>query len=110
VTNQQRKALHKFCELLAEALNDAGFDFKAFMEQVNYQSDVSWTKYLVKDQLWRVIQRPMTMSDEFPEGKESTEDLTNGEVSRIYEQLSKQIGEATGVYVAWPNHEELKDE
>ena len=49
----QNSALHKYFELLADALNDAGYDMKAVLEKK--EVDVPWEGEMVKRVLWKGI-------------------------------------------------------
>lgn len=90
------RCMHKYFEKLAEALNDAGYDFKKFLEVSQYKLDVPWNKYLCKDTLWRPVQIAMT-------GKESTTAATDGECCQIYDVVNARVAELTGVSVEWPH-------
>ena len=95
-TDQQRKALHKYCELLADALNDAGYEMKAVLAVK--QVDVPWSKDRVKECLWRPIQEAMT-------GKHSSTQLDRMEPGQVYEVLNRHISSNFGVSVPWPSEE-----
>ena len=96
-TTQQNKALHVWCDMLAEALNDAGYDFKTFLEVSEYKLDVPWSRQLVKDQLWRPVQKAMT-------GKESTTEMNTIDPTPIHQVVMERISEITGVeYIPWPD-------
>lgn len=124
LTPAQRGAMHRYFELLAQALNDAGYtqdiilthklitalealinlwddDFyapqlHATLNKYRPRMAISWTKESVKE-LWRTLQIPMT-------GKESTEKLTPGEVGRVHQDFDARIAEITnGVRVEWPH-------
>lgn len=97
-TSQQNKSLHKFCELLAEALNEAGYEMKAVLAVK--QVDIPWNKDRVKDVLWKPLQEAMT-------GKESTTELNTVDPSEIYEVLNRHISQNFGVHVPWPSEESL---
>ena len=125
-TTLQNKSLHKYYELLAMALNDAGFtqdvvlthkliqaiealislwgdeiyasQLKATLEKHRPRVGLSWTKESIKE-LWRKMQIPMT-------GKQSTTELTTGEMCRVYQDFDARIAEITGVTVPWPHEEE----
>ena len=94
-TKLQNRSLHKYCELLAEELNAGGFDFKEVIERANYQLEVPFTKYLVKDQFWKPIQKAMY-------NHESTTEPTTKQYMEIYKVMDKRIAELTGVSVPWP--------
>ena len=93
-TEQQNKALHKGFELLADALNDAGFETKAVLAKK--QIDVPWNKELVKELLWRPLM-------EAARQHESTTELTTAEVSEIWDILNRHLGEKFGVTVDFPH-------
>jgi len=97
-TVQQNKALHKYCELLAEALNDAGYEMKAVLAVK--QVDIPWNKDRVKDVLWKPLQEAMT-------GKESTTELSTTDPSEIYNVLDRHISSNFGIHVEWPSEESL---
>lgn len=102
-TEKQNKSLHKYCELLAKELNAAGFDFKEIIKLANYQLEVPFTKYLIKDQFWKPIQKAMY-------DKESTTEPTTTEYMEIYKVMDKRIAELTGVSVPWPSYENQSKE
>ena len=56
-TGQQNRALHKGCELLADALNDAGLDMRVVLKP---EINIPWTKTSVKEYIIRPIMRAMT--------------------------------------------------
>lgn len=97
-TTQQNKALHKYCELLAEALNDAGYEMKAVLAVK--QVDIPWNKDRVKDVLWKPLQEVVT-------GKSSTTELSTIDPSEIYSILDRHISQNFGVHVEWPSEESL---
>lgn len=95
-TIQQNKSLHKYCTLMADSLNEAGFDFKKFLEVSKYKIDVPWTMELFKDQIWRPVMESQT-------GKESTTDMSTTDPSHIHRIVDARIAEITGVSHAWPD-------
>ena len=94
-TLSQNAALHLYCERLAEALNNAGYDMKRTLKE---DVEIPWTKEMAKEYLWRPIQKVMT-------GEESTTEMNTVEPSEIYEVLNRHIAEKFGVSVPWPSHE-----
>ena len=93
-TNLQNKSLHKYFELLAEALNDAGLDMKTVLRP---EIDIPWSKDTVKSQLWKPIQKAML-------DKESTTEPSTKEYVEIYEVLNRHLSEKLGISVDWPSH------
>jgi len=96
-TSKQNRALHLYFTLLAEALNDSGFDMK---KTIRKEIDINWNDYNIKEFLWRPIQLELT-------GQKSTTRLKTGEIDDIYDVVNRVIGERTGVFVPFPSMEEL---
>lgn len=92
-TTLQNAALHKYCSLLAEALNDAGYDMR---RTIKPELEIPWNGDTVKEHLWKSIQKAML-------GKESTTKLETGEVSQVYETLSRHMSGKFGVTVPFPD-------
>lgn len=95
-TGNQNRAVHVYFELLAKALNDAGYDMRKVLKQ---DVEIPWTKASVKNHLWRPIQDVML-------DKESTTELNTVEPSEIYEVLNKHIAEKFGISIPWPSYYE----
>ena len=91
-TNRQNRALHLYFDLLSEALNDAGFDMKAVMGDV----DIPFTPGTVKSHLWLPIQKAYLETD-------STTKLKTNEITTVYDILNKHVGERTGISLSFPN-------
>lgn len=94
-TKLQNSALHLYCKLLADALNDAGLDMKKVLTK---KPDIPWTKYSVKEYLWRPIQDAMT-------GKESTVDQNRIDYNKIHKVLDRHLLEKFSISVEWPVRE-----
>lgn len=93
-TLTQNKAMHKYFEMLAAALNDAGWDMKRTLRQ---EIEIPWTKESAKEFLWKPIQRAMLMKD-------STTEMTTAEPGDIYLVLDRYIADKFGVSVPWPSN------
>jgi hypothetical protein len=91
-TSLQNRSLHKYFQLLADALNDAGLDMKKTLKP---EIDIPWTPENIKNHLWRPIQIAVTQ-------KHSTTELTTGEPNRVYEVLDRHISEKFGIHIEWP--------
>lgn len=95
-TSQQNRALHKYFEMLADALNEGGFTVQLVLKQ---KMELDWTKDMVKDVLWRTAQKAILK-------KESTKDLNKQEdIDRVYDHLNRHLSEKFGVHVAFPSAE-----
>jgi len=95
-TLQQNRSMWKYFNLMADSLNDAGFDFKKFLEVAQYKLDVPWTPELFKAQIWDIVMESQT-------GKESTTEMSTIEPSNIHRIVDKRVAELTGVSHAWPD-------
>ena len=100
-TDAQNRSIHLYCRLLAEALNDAGYDIQHVLTQKLVS--IPWSGDTVKELLWREIQRAMY-------DKESTTELSISEVSDVYEVLDRHISEKFGVHVEFPSESQLAQE
>jgi hypothetical protein len=97
-TLKQNDALHLYFTLLADALNESGFDMKKTIKV-----DIPWTPMTVKEYLWRPIQQTFLM-------KRSTTQLEKvKEIDDVYDILNRVIGERCGVHVPFPNIEDMLD-
>ena len=94
-SNQQNKALHKYLEMLAVALNDAGYDMKRTLKQ---DFDIPWTRDSAKEYLWRPIQKAVI-------GEESTTKATRAEYPKIWEVLNRHLSAKFGISVPWPSED-----
>lgn len=92
-TLTQNAAMHKYFELLAKALNDAGYDMRRTLKE---DQEIPWTKESVKEHLWRPIQKVM-------EGVDSTAELTTADPGEIYATLSRHLSSKLGINVEWPS-------
>ena len=98
-TLSQNAALHKYFELLANALNDAGYDVGTTIKV-----PVDFTKDTVKEYMAKPI-----MTALHPD-KESTTELTTVEVNEIYEHLNRLTAEKFGIGIPFPSYEEQRIE
>lgn len=98
-TLTQNRALHKYCDLLANALNDAGYDMKRTIKQ---DVDIPWNQASAKQFLWRPIQKAVT-------GLDSTTKPEASQYSAIYEVLNRHMSQKFGVSVMWPQRENQND-
>jgi hypothetical protein len=98
-TIQQNKALHKFCQLLADELNAKGHGMKFVLESLGREQDIPWTMPAVKEHLWKPVQKAIA-------GKESTTELNTIDPTPIHQSLMHVLNQAIdgGVdYIDWPS-------
>jgi tRNA U54 and U55 pseudouridine synthase Pus10 len=90
-TNLQNNALHTYCNKVAIELNERGITFTDFF---NPGFEVPWSKEIVKEQVWKPVQKAMT-------GEESTTKPKTNEYPKIYDQINLKLAEY-GIHVPWP--------
>ena len=93
-TNQQNNAIHLYFELVAKALNDAEHYLV-----VTVGSKVTkrlWTKELVKEHIWRPIQRAEFKTT-------STTELKTIDPGIVYDYMNAFISGEFGIYVPFPD-------
>lgn len=99
-TEKQNNALHLYFRMIAEALNDAGLDMKVVLKP---EVDIPWTEDSVKKFLWKPIQ-------EIYLTKKSTTELNTEEINKVYEILTRHIGEKFGIFVKFPSIEDIYED
>lgn len=97
-TLSQNNAIHLYCEMLAEALNDGGWDM---LKVLKPGAEIPWSMEKVKENLWKAVQKEMF---DF----ESTTKLNTAQVSEVYDVMNRHVIAATnGVSVMFPSREGL---
>lgn len=93
-TGQQNNALHLFCKMLADALNDAGKDMRIVLKP---EYNIPWDTESVKTHIWKPI-----MKARF--GKDSTTQLKKtGEIDEVHKIIMREIREKHGIeYIPFP--------
>lgn len=95
-TLTQNRALHKFCQMLADKLNEAGLDQKKVLKP---EVEIPWTMEAVKEGLWKPVQEAVT-------GLKSTTRPETSQYSDVYEVLNRHLTTKLGVHVPWPTKDE----
>jgi len=95
-SGRQNRALHKYLAMLADALNEAGYDMKRTLKQ---DVDICWTPDLCKAYMWRPIQKAMFSI-------ESTAKVKRADYPKIYETLNRHTAQKLGISVPWPSEGE----
>lgn len=99
-TNKQSAALHVYFKLLADALNDAGYDLRRFFE-ARPKIDINWTPELVKRELWAPLQEVVI-------NKSSTADADRKEYTQVYEILNRFTAEEFSISIPFPNKDDMQ--
>ena len=97
-TPTQNNCLHQYCDELATALNEAGYERTIDSPILSEPIELPWDKQSIKECLWHKVQLAQT-------GKDSSTDLTTVECSAIYEVLHRYIASKFGINVPWPTYE-----
>lgn len=98
-TLKQNDSLHLWFEQVAEALNDAGLDMRAVLKP---EIAIPWSKESIKDFLWRPVQQAYLQ-------KKSTTELETKDIDKIFDILTRHLGEKFGLTVPFPSVEEAID-
>lgn len=98
-TLQQNKAMHKLFTQMSDTFNTLGLDMRVVLKP---EIKIMWTPDACKRELFKPVMKAMY-------GKESTTELTTSEVSKVYEQIAKLIGEKFGCEIEFPSKEQLDD-
>lgn len=96
-TSLQNRSLHLYFRLLAEELNEAGYEMQKVLKV-----DIPWTEKTVKEVLWRPLQEAYQL-------EKSTTKLSTKDIDKIYDTLNRVIGERTGIHVPFPCIDNLID-
>ena len=96
-THKQNNALHKYFTLLADELNNAGWDQRKTLRE---SIELPWSQSSVKEYLWLPVMLALHQKD-------STASLDKAEINEVYEALTRHLTQRTGVFVAFPELNDL---
>lgn len=97
-TIQQNSALHLYFQLVADTLNDAGYDMRRTLAA---DVDIPWSKETVKEYLWRPIQAQQLL-------KISTKELSTKDIDLLLDTITRFLA-TKGIYQEFPSIENLLD-
>lgn len=92
-TIRQNAALHLYFTQLSEALNEAGLDQRKVLKP---GVEIPWSPDAVKEQIYRPIMRAQL-------GKESTADQTVAEIDKVFDTITRHLGERFGIHIPFPS-------
>lgn len=98
ITIKQRKALHVYFGLLADALNSSGLDMKKVLKP---EIDIPWSKLTIKEYIWRPVMKAQVI-------KQSITELNTDEVGKIWETINRHLGEKFGIHEPFPTIEQIE--
>lgn len=81
-TQQQNKSIHKYCELMADGLNNTQHSVQEVCKL-----PISWTKENFKENIWKPVQHAM-----YPEITSTTQ-LNTKQVNDVYEEVNKLMSD-----------------
>lgn len=99
---QQNRSLHRYCSLISEGLNDAGFTQRSLWEAVSDGFEIDTTMRNVKD-IFRQVGFDMY-------GVESTSKLSTVQIQEVHKNVDRAFSLSTGVHVEWPSKQGQADE
>lgn len=95
----QNDSLHLYCELIARALNDAGYTYKKKSIWNDEIIETPFTMDMIKEGIWREIQ--ITLFD-----IKSTTKITSREINQIIDVITDWLSQK-GIKVEFPNKNRL---
>lgn len=98
-TLQQNRALHIYCKIMSEKLNECGQSQKAVLTKLNENFDIPWTEESFKC-LFREVATLLY-------SVESTAELSTKELQEVYKVVDARISEITGVREEFPSVESM---
>lgn len=100
-TLTQNSSIHKYCSMLAVALNEAGHyrRKKLFGNHV----ELPWTMNSIKEDVWHVVQFAMFPHAINEKGEPASSKLNTVEVGEVYKVISCHMA-IKGVDVPWPSN------
>jgi hypothetical protein len=98
-TPSQNNAIHLYCEQLANACNEAGYDMKAILRE---DAEIPCTKDSIKRLVWAKVQEALY-------GKKETSKLSSSEVDEVYKVVDRHISETRGIHVEFPSRHTLAE-
>ena len=93
-TGKQNSTMWRYLTDLAQAMDDAGIDMR---EAIHVP--IRPTKENIKAEMWDKIQLAL-----YPEIDSSTK-LTTVQMSEVYENLNRAIGQRLGIHIPWGKEE-----
>jgi hypothetical protein len=95
-TQAQNRAIHLYCGMMSERLNDGGYTYFMFLEHLRRVGvGVPWDQEKVKH-AWKIIQLAMI-------GHDKTRNLKTEEVSKVYEVTNERFADLAGVSIPFPD-------
>ena len=100
-TQTQNRCIHKYCSMLAVALNEAGYYRRKKLFGNNVE--LPWTMSSIKEDVWHVVQYAMFPHAISDKGEPASSKLNTVEVGEVYKIISQNVAAERGVDVPWPS-------
>lgn len=106
-TNLQNASIRLYWSLMADAMNDAGFSYKQFIEVVEANGvAVPWDGEKFGDEVWRRVQAAMYPETILKDGRPSTTKLKSDQVAKVYDVVNLKIIDMTnGLHIDFPERD-----
>ena len=98
-TTKQNASLHKYAEILAEALEAGGFDMRTAI-----RVPIKPTKNNVKETIIKPVMEAL-----YPD-IDSTAKLTTNQIQEVYEVCNRATAMRFGITIEWPSYFEWNHE
>ena len=96
-STKQRGALHVWCGMLADTLNECG-RYRVILSPINRREiECPWSMNTVKEDIYKPVLEALS-------GKDSTEDQTSAEPSDVAMVISKHFSDTGIVCPPWPSY------
>lgn len=93
-TLTQNRALHMWCKMLADVLNDAGLDQ---MKVLKHDACIPWSQHTVKENLWKPVQEVML-------NKASTTEADRKDYNDVHMAICRHLAQKLGITCpSWPS-------
>lgn len=103
-TIPQNSAIHLWCTMMSEQLNNAGYSFTRWLAsryKKGYQAE--WSPDKFKTEVWHKLQAVLYPETVDKNGNISTTKLTTEQVSKVYEECNRTMGTVAGVSSPFPD-------
>lgn len=90
-TSAQNRAIHKYCQMVADDMNAAGYDAQQVISL-----PIQLTGAIVKDQIFRPIMLAL-------QEKESTTELETKDVNQVVENMQRALAQKFGITTPFPD-------
>lgn len=95
-TAKQNRALHLYCAMTAETLNECDLSLQKVLEHAKVE--INWNQDMVKRVIWSPVQEAIT-------GTARTSKAQTDQYSVVYDHVNRFLSDKFGVSVPWPSEQ-----